>query len=154
VKQWEVDMFRGMSCLDYNVWKGEYIGGMTTTTTTTTIIITWWQHTNKSYLFNLSSQHSVHYNWIRIKGRILILLHIHFQFQWIGPVQYIILLKYYIVNVSLLSITMSLHKCKILVCCYILIVWLVLDIHTHTHCNVGCPLQGVCTGPLIYVCFI
>jgi len=38
VKQWEVDMFRGMSCLDYNVWKGAYIGGMTTTTTTTTII--------------------------------------------------------------------------------------------------------------------
>lgn len=30
-------MFRGMSCLDYNVWKGAYIGGMTTTTTTTTI---------------------------------------------------------------------------------------------------------------------
>jgi len=39
VKQWEVDMFRGMSCLDYNVWKGAYIGGMTTTTTTTTTTI-------------------------------------------------------------------------------------------------------------------
>ena len=39
VKQWEVDMFRRMSCLDYNAWKGAYIGGMTTTTTTTTTIM-------------------------------------------------------------------------------------------------------------------